>query len=176
MNNPPDPLDQLPPLALPDAIGWWPLAPGWWITALLICIVLFVIGFYASCTWRLGRIKRQCLQELQHIERRHQQQPDLYRYLHECNQLLRRFCQQQYHYSRLTKLTGELWLKELDSIAQGKYLYTEAGRQLLNLYQKRPTADGATLYPAIEQWLKRAPLKLTEPNQLHVNQELCDGA
>ncbi|WP_038821177.1 DUF4381 family protein, partial [Pseudomonas syringae] len=31
-----NPLDQLQPLIAPDAVGFWPLAPGWWALLLLI--------------------------------------------------------------------------------------------------------------------------------------------
>ena len=36
-------------LHLPDAIGWWPLAPGWWGV-----LVILAVGL-AYTTWRLYR-------------------------------------------------------------------------------------------------------------------------
>ena len=33
-----DPLAQLRDIHLPEAIGWWPPAPGWWILALLLLV------------------------------------------------------------------------------------------------------------------------------------------
>ena len=35
-------------LHLPEAIGWWPLAPGWWI---LIAIALVGLGFLIIVFW-----------------------------------------------------------------------------------------------------------------------------
>ena len=42
--NAANPLDQLKPNHLPDPIGLWPLATGWWI-ALGLCILLLVAVF-----------------------------------------------------------------------------------------------------------------------------------
>jgi len=36
----PDPLAPLRPLHLPDQIGWWPPAPGWWLLAGVAAVVL----------------------------------------------------------------------------------------------------------------------------------------
>jgi hypothetical protein len=34
--NPSDPLAQLRDIHLPEAVSWWPLAPGWWVLAALL--------------------------------------------------------------------------------------------------------------------------------------------
>ena len=39
-------------LQLPETVGWWPLAPGWWVL-----ITLFVAGF-AYLSWRWYRAWR----------------------------------------------------------------------------------------------------------------------
>ena len=38
---------------LPEAIGWWPLAPGWWILLLLIGLLIFAVVIW------LRRLARQ---------------------------------------------------------------------------------------------------------------------
>lgn len=43
-----NPLDQLQPLIAPDAVGFWPLAPGWWALLLLI----------PAAGWGLWRLRR----------------------------------------------------------------------------------------------------------------------
>jgi len=35
-------------LHLPDPVGWWPPAPGWWVVAVLVAIAL-VLGWHV---WR----------------------------------------------------------------------------------------------------------------------------
>lgn len=34
-------LENLRDIRLPEPIGWWPLAPGWWMLLALICAVIF---------------------------------------------------------------------------------------------------------------------------------------
>lgn len=54
MNPATDPLAQLRDIHLPDSIGLWPLAPGWWILAALLitgCVLL----------WRFLRARKQAL-------------------------------------------------------------------------------------------------------------------
>jgi len=57
MNNVPmangagaDRLAELRDIHLPEAIGWWPLAPGWWMLFALVLIVIAALFFYLR--WR----------------------------------------------------------------------------------------------------------------------------
>ena len=43
-------LEQLRDIRLPEAIGWWPLAPGWWGVLALVCV--FVL---AGLIWNVVR-------------------------------------------------------------------------------------------------------------------------
>ena len=43
MNNP---LDQLRDIHLPDALQWWPPAPGWWLLALFNILAFVYLGRY----------------------------------------------------------------------------------------------------------------------------------
>src|SRR3990167_10562255 len=46
------PLDQLEPLIAPAPIDWWPPAPGWWLLAVLVPLLLW------GLTRLLQRLKR----------------------------------------------------------------------------------------------------------------------
>ena len=48
-----NPLDQLEPLIAPAPIGWWPPAPGWWLLAVLVPLLLW------GLTRLLQRLKRR---------------------------------------------------------------------------------------------------------------------
>jgi hypothetical protein len=53
--NTEDPLAQLRDIHLPEPISWWPLAPGWWLLAVVIIGVLFF-----SIRWLVKRRARNC--------------------------------------------------------------------------------------------------------------------
>lgn len=48
-----DPLAQLRDIHLPEAVGWWPPAPGWWLLTLLFLSALV----YAVLWWRQRRAR-----------------------------------------------------------------------------------------------------------------------
>ena len=48
-------LDQLAPLRVPDPVGWWPLAPGWWLVIMLACVGLLLL---ARWLWQRRQHKR----------------------------------------------------------------------------------------------------------------------
>ena len=63
--NPQDPLAALHPLRQPELIGWWPPAPGWWLVA---CLLIIVIGLlvYLLCKYRAkNAYRRRALAQLQ---------------------------------------------------------------------------------------------------------------
>jgi len=41
----PKDLSSLHDIHLPEAIGWWPLAPGWYLLTAAIAIACLLIGF-----------------------------------------------------------------------------------------------------------------------------------
>lgn len=60
-----DPLAELRDIHLPDAIGWWPLAPGWWMLLALILIMIVALFFYLR--WRDMQKNRPVLFSSQHV-------------------------------------------------------------------------------------------------------------
>jgi hypothetical protein len=61
-------LEQLRDIRLPDPIGWWPLAPGWWALAgLLLLAIAATLGW--SVLWKRTR-RWLALHELAALRRR----------------------------------------------------------------------------------------------------------
>ncbi len=57
-----DPLAQLRDIQLPEAISWWPLAPGWWI------LIMFAASFLGLTVFRLLKHHRSNLYRRQAIK------------------------------------------------------------------------------------------------------------
>ncbi|EKG31083.1 DUF4381 domain-containing protein [Pseudomonas avellanae] len=119
-----NPLDQLQPLIAPDAVGLWPLAPGWWALLLLI----------PAAGWGLWRLRRllpvkagkvrseqpldpvrvAALAELASLPKPYDGAP-AGAWLQQINGLLKRLCRNHYPHSQSHTLNGRKWLAFLDN-------------------------------------------------------------
>jgi len=62
--NPDMMLAQLAPLREPASIGWWPMAPGWWLILVLAIIGLGLIGRWFWRRYRRAHYRRIALSQL----------------------------------------------------------------------------------------------------------------
>ncbi len=112
---------------LPDPIGWWPLAPGWWITFCLVCLILLVVFLWRR--WQYQRQPRQeALAALEKIQQHHQQSGDNLHVLRALSTLLRRIAISTTNEESVASLNGEDWLVWLDQFHQGKPFQQGVGR------------------------------------------------
>jgi hypothetical protein len=98
-------LAQLAPAHAPPAIGWWPLAPGWW--AVLVLLIAGVVGF---CLWYRSeprRLRRSGLHELASLEATTVGDAALARAL---EHLVRRYAVARYGRETVAGLSGARWL------------------------------------------------------------------
>lgn len=116
-------LDQLQPLILPEPVGFWPPAPGWW----LLLILLPALGYGL---WRARRLlpKKTSSDTVEPLDPLRQaalvelaQMPKPYdgapagAWLQQINGLLKRLCRNHYPYSQSHTLNGRKWLAFLDN-------------------------------------------------------------
>ncbi|WP_461482342.1 DUF4381 domain-containing protein [Porticoccus sp.] len=73
--NPQDPLAQLRDIHLPEPVGWWPPAPGWWLLALLLIATLIFTVRWLIMHQRANRYRREALLALTQLETAHARQP-----------------------------------------------------------------------------------------------------
>ncbi|MFZ5842186.1 MAG: DUF4381 domain-containing protein [Pseudomonadota bacterium] len=93
----------------PAPIGWWPLAPGWWLLIVISVAALFVLGRWL---WRRRRKLaplRQALQELRALESQWQQQRDHRAACAALSALLKRMARLCYPQEECARLTGPAW-------------------------------------------------------------------
>ena len=55
-------------LHLPDAIGWWPPAPGWWVVIALLAAGLGYLAWRAFLRWQFNGPRRYALRQLARYE------------------------------------------------------------------------------------------------------------
>ena len=66
--NPTDPLANLRDIHLPEAISWWPLAPGWWFLMILASMALLFSGSRLISRYQKRLYRRQAMEYLEEIE------------------------------------------------------------------------------------------------------------
>ncbi|MEJ8475067.1 DUF4381 domain-containing protein [Roseibium algae] len=95
-----DQLDQLRDIRLPEAISWWPVAPGWWALLSLVCALVVSAVIW---TWIRRRSSRfLALRELEAIDPEREEV-----FITQISSLLRRVARRRS--AGADVLTGEAW-------------------------------------------------------------------
>jgi hypothetical protein len=138
-------------LHLPEAIGWWPPAPGWWLLGLLVLAGLVVLLVRYARRRARGAARRRALRELDALLAEFEAQRDAVRFAAGVSALLRRAMLAYAPRGEVAGLTGEAWLAWLDKGLEHPQFVAGPGRSLLELPYRRPDADlaGVEVYSLV---------------------------
>ena len=153
-----DPLAELRGLHLPDAVGWWPLAPGWWLVVILFLATLswYLVKAYRHKQFNLYRQHAQL--ELDQLTTKFNQHQDKTVYLSDTQKLLRRVALHRYadQQQDFARLTGTEWQQYLNNCCEGNVFGAGfAGHFTALPYQKDSDYDQQRWQQAITQWLEQ---------------------
>ncbi len=125
-------------LHLPDAVGWWPFAPGWWllIAVMLVAAVLLVRAWRAHRAHSAAR--RKALRQLEESRSAYAYHGDPVVLGAEVSELLRRAMLAYAPRAEVAGLTGDAWLAWLDRDLDESRFERGAGRVLLDLPYRNP--------------------------------------
>lgn len=140
-------------LKLPAEIGWWPLAPGWWVLLALLVIGLSLVTWFAYRRYVANNARRFAHRELDRLAEEFKQHQDLQQLGSGLSALLRRAVLAYAPRSEVAGLTGSDWANCLNR-GLGEPVFTEgAGKALLDLPYKNPNTlgelDSAALIQAV---------------------------
>lgn len=139
---------------LPEPIGWWPLAPGWWLSVLLLPLL-----FWFVARWRHRRRfdpKRLAMQQLKDLQKLAGMSPS--DKVKAASVLLRRVSISIYGRPEAARLAGEAWLAFLDQGLEDRPFSQGVGRVLLDApYRPDFSGDLAPLFTLCQRWLKHLP-------------------
>jgi hypothetical protein len=127
-------------LHLPETIGWWPLAPGWWVVLALIVVAL---GFLLRAWLRTharGAARRFALRRLNAIEREYAERKNPVAFGADLSEVLRRTMLAYAPRQDVAGLTGEAWLAWLDQDLAKPVFSNGPGRQIVELPYRNPEA------------------------------------
>ncbi|KUJ84905.1 DUF4381 domain-containing protein [Microbulbifer flavimaris] len=107
-------LDELRDIHPPEAISWWPPAPGWWLLAALLIAALYFLFRWLrqrKQRWSRNRYRKEAERLLREIDIR---EPNA---AQEINEILKRVAVTTFGRPNCGNLTGREWLDFLRSTA-----------------------------------------------------------
>ena len=158
MSNSPDPgsLSLLNDIVVPEAVSWWPPAPGWYVVAILVSIALVIGAWKGWHTRQTRRYRRQAIAEL-HALRESQNGPRTA--AAQILILLKRTALAAYPREQVAGLSGDRWWAFLDHTSGDTTFVTNLGPRIANLAygsELQGHADDQlldSLFKAAERWM-----------------------
>ncbi|WP_163834040.1 DUF4381 domain-containing protein [Spartinivicinus ruber] len=146
-------LKQLAPLAQPEPISQWPMAPGWWLLAALI---LLIAGFASYKFYRRRmqrRYRQQASQLLDNYWQTYQRQQNLAAFITACNQLLKQVAITAYGRNRVAALTGQAWQQFLLAHQPSNAVQLPDDFFGISQYQAQPNIPADKLKDFTYRWI-----------------------
>ena len=130
-------------LHLPEPVGWWPLAPGWWV---LMAMLVIACGLLVRAGLRhraRSAARRKALKQLEESRSAYAYHGNPVVLGAEVSELLRRTMLAYAPRSEVAGLTGDAWLAWLDRDLDEPRFREGAGRNLLELPYRNPETPAA---------------------------------
>ncbi|PWY56550.1 DUF4381 domain-containing protein [Legionella qingyii] len=150
-----DPLTQLKDIHLPTPIGWWPVAPGWYI---LIGLILFLAMTFAYGIYKKHRnalAKKQALLLLDNYQSQYEKEQNGALTSAHISELLRRVALVYYPREQVASLHGEEWLKFLNETSKNIDFNLVKDLLLDAPFKTREIMDLKPLFHAAQLWIKQ---------------------
>ncbi len=156
---PNDPLAELRDIHLPSPVSFWPPAPGGWVLALFL---LIIIGLMARLLWSQHtkkRSKREALFLLKEMQEQFEFTTEPHLAIRELSQLIRRVVLSSFAREKVASLQGLHWLEFLDKTGN-TVEFTQGVGQIFaaEIYQQDITEKNVNLtllFPMVRKWIKK---------------------
>ena len=107
-------LASLRDIHLPAPVSWWPLAPGWWLLAVLLLLMMVWTLRRLIKRWQLAQLSRQAQALLDQAYQSCLDQAPTQQYLSQANKILKRVLISLGHTSTHASLHGNQWAQLLE--------------------------------------------------------------
>lgn len=144
-------LDNLHDIIVPEAIGLFPLAPGWFIVILLALALCFHFALKAYKYYERTLYKREALRELQSYSK--ESRDDMLALL----SLAKRVAIAAYGRTQIAKLSGESWwdfMEKHSKVKVGKELRSELSDLLYDTSKQNESSQHAAVKEMVTLWIR----------------------
>jgi hypothetical protein len=157
MNAPAQTPLQLRDIHLPAPPDFWPPAPGWW---LLAAVVLGLAAWAGMLAWRRLKIRRERQRVMALLEQleRSSGEAATPEFLAQLSSLTRRLALMRFPRHEVASLTGQDWLRFLDSSGGDGQFSEGPGRVLAQgpyVRELSDDVDSRTLTSLVRHWIRR---------------------
>lgn len=152
-----NPLDQLRDIHLPEAVGMWPLAPGWWLLLGLCLLALALLVWQIYTRRRNKRYRKLAVAELEAHYQNFQYNEEATDYISASQEILRRTALHRYadRHAVIAPLSGSAWIRFLDSCIDKDLFSAKFGEALNEAhYQRTAVIEPAELHRSALYWLR----------------------
>lgn len=164
-----DPLSELADIHLPDAVPFWPPAPGWWVLAALVMFALVLLYRHQLARLFLRRRLGSALRELDAAYKAFKLAPQSEKdrnvaglqLLQTFNAVLKRVALVHYRdHPEVPRLNGRAWLRFLDARMNSSEFTTGVGQVLADgIYRPVFDADVEALHALCSRWVEQSYLQ-----------------
>lgn len=118
-------------IIVPDAVSWWPSAPGWQVLAVVFMILLMIGGMRLAKRWWRNRYRREALRQLDAIQQ--QAGANGQQLVAMLPHYIKVTALQAYPRHDVASLSGDAWLAFLDAHYSGPPFTKGVGKALLSV-------------------------------------------
>ena len=147
-----DPLAQLHPLREPAAISAWPPAPGWWLLAALVLVMISVGLFLWWRHYQRQAYRRAGLKRLQVLRAEYESTGDTAAYVQAVNGLLKAIALNGFPRREVAAVNGDQWLAFLRETMDAAW---DLPAELADApYRAEPGIDMQSIHRAAAHWIQ----------------------
>ena len=132
---------------------WWPPAPGWWVLAALVAILLFLAIRKLMQQYRVRQRRLQLISFLEKVERDVDPRKQPEEYLASLNRVLKIVALRAFPGSHCAQMQGREWTDFLQIKLGEKAPGDELSILATGPYQRHPRFDAGTLSEITRLWI-----------------------
>ncbi len=151
----PDLLSQLRDIHAAPSEPWWPPAPGWWVLALLVLILLIWFGRRLLAAYRVHQRRKQMLAWVDHLNVSIDPQRDPQAYLSTLNRIFKLVALRAFPGQHCAALAGQDWADFLKDNMKGPLPAEPLNVLASGPYDPAPGFDPDKMSELTRFWIKQ---------------------